>query len=222
MIALIDYRAGNLTSVRKALAFIGADVQTPVTPEDLTNAAGIIVPGVGHFGATAALDESWREAVHRSLAQGRPLLGICLGLQWLFEGSEEAPALPGLGVLPGRCVRLREKGDSPLFPPDKRSVQEVEKGGSPLFRLKVPHVGWNSLDRRGSSRLLEGVVSGTQAYFTHSYVAPPSAATVALTTHGESFPSVVERDLVFGVQFHPEKSADAGLRILRNFTALCA
>jgi imidazole glycerol-phosphate synthase subunit HisH len=203
MIALIDYRAGNLTSVRKALAFIGAEMRTPATPDDLSDATGIIVPGVGHFGATAALDESWREAVHRSLARGRPLLGICLGLQWLFEGSEEAPALPGLGVLPGRCVRLGEKGNSPLF------------------FLKVPHVGWNSLDRCGSSRLLEGVVSGTPAYFTHSYVAPPSAATMALTTHGESFPSVVERGLVFGVQFHPEKSGDAGLRILRNFMALC-
>ncbi|MGH9162551.1 MAG: imidazole glycerol phosphate synthase subunit HisH, partial [Vicinamibacteraceae bacterium] len=204
MIALIDYRAGNLTSVRKALAFIGAEAGTPATPDDLKDAAGIIVPGVGHFGATAALDESWREAVRRSLSQGRPLLGICLGLQWLFEGSEEAPALPGLGVLQGHCARLREKGDSPLFP------------------LKVPHVGWNSLDRCGSSRLLEGVLSGTQAYFTHSYVAPRSGATVAETTHGEAFPSVVERDLVFGAQFHPEKSGDAGLRILRNFMALCA
>ncbi|MPZ19019.1 MAG: imidazole glycerol phosphate synthase subunit HisH [Luteitalea sp.] len=203
MIALIDYRAGNLTSVRKALAFIGAEVRTPLTPEDLADAAGIIVPGVGNFGATAALDEPWRRAVRQAVAERRPLLGICLGLQWLFEGSEEAATLSGLGVLPGRCVRLGEKGDSPLF------------------RLKVPHVGWNSLDLRGSSRLLEGVVSGTQAYFTHSFVAPPSTATVALTTHGEPFPSVVERDLVFGVQFHPEKSADAGLRILRNFMAMC-
>ncbi|MPY91101.1 MAG: imidazole glycerol phosphate synthase subunit HisH [Luteitalea sp.] len=203
MIALIDYRAGNLTSVRKALAFIGAKLWTPAAPEELADASGVIVPGVGHFGATAALDEVWHAAVRGTIAAQRPLLGICLGMQWLFEGSEEAPTLPGLGVLPGRCVRLGEQGDSPLF------------------RVKIPHVGWNSLDRREPSRLLDGGTSGMQAYFTHSYVVPESTATVALTTHGVPFPSVVERGLVFGVQFHPEKSADIGLLVLRNFVAMC-
>ena len=106
MIALVDYQAGNLTSVKKALATIGADVFVPQTPDDLTDAAGIIVPGVGHFGATRALDRAWIDAILARVGEGRPLFGICLGMQWLFEGSDEAPELAGLGLLSGRCYRL--------------------------------------------------------------------------------------------------------------------
>ena len=106
MIALIDYKAGNLTSVKKALATIGADVFVPEAPGDLADARGIIVPGVGHFGATRALDQPWIDAILARVGEGRPLLGICLGMQWLFEGSEEAPELAGLGLLAGRCYRL--------------------------------------------------------------------------------------------------------------------
>ena len=106
MIALVDYKAGNLTSVKKALATIGADVFVPETPDDLAEAAGVIVPGVGHFGATRALDQSWIDAILARVGEGRPLFGICLGMQWLFEGSDEAPDLPGLGLLSGRCYRL--------------------------------------------------------------------------------------------------------------------
>src|SRR5262245_4833006 len=106
MIALIDYRAGNLTSVRKALAAVGAEVFTPESATDLARARGVIVPGVGHFGATSALDASWIRTIHRLVDQGVPLLGICLGMQWLFEGSEEAPDVPGLGVFVGSCYRL--------------------------------------------------------------------------------------------------------------------
>ena len=196
MIALIDYRAGNLTSVRKALSALGADYETPSAPADLDRATGIIVPGVGHFAATAALDDAWRAAIVRRLAAGVPLFGICLGMQWLFESSDEAPELRGLGLLPGRCARLH---------------------GDETQRLKVPHVGWNGLDPPRSSRLLTGIPDGAQVYFTHSYAAPVTPDCVAVTTHGEPFSAAVERDQVFGVQFHPEKSSDAGLQIISNF-----
>jgi len=197
VVALIDYRAGNLTSVRKALAALGAEVFTPETPESLSNACAVIVPGVGHFAATSVLDEGWLDAIRRLVANGTPLLGICLGMQWLFEGSEEAPELPGLGALAGRCYRL--------------------SGGSSDSRVKVPHVGWNSLERKRDARIVRGVDEGAQVYFTHSYVGPITADTVAATSHGEPFASIVERGRVAGVQFHPEKSGDVGLRILGNF-----
>jgi len=216
IVALIDYKAGNLTSVRKALASLGAEILTPETPAALDNANAIIVPGVGHFEATAALDASWHTAIRARLDAGVPLLGICLGQQWLFEGSEEAPEVPGLGVLPGRCVKL-----------DPSAAQTAVSGALPGARttvpgtLKVPHVGWNALKQTGRpSRLLAGVPDGAQAYFTHSYVAPDSDATVALTEHGVPFASVVEQGLVFGAQFHPEKSSETGLRMLRNFIAV--
>jgi glutamine amidotransferase len=200
-IALIDYRAGNLTSVRKALGAVGAEVYTPEAAEGLQKADGIIVPGVGHFNVTATLDAPWREAVRAHVAdRKRPLLGICLGLQWLFEGSEESPDLPGIGLLPGHCHLLRAEG------------------------LKVPHVGWNTLDTiadgAAAPRALRDVPDQAYAYFTHSYVAPVTDACVATTTHGQTFAAVVERGLVMGAQFHPEKSGDVGLAILRNFVTL--
>jgi imidazole glycerol-phosphate synthase subunit HisH len=217
VIALIDYQAGNLTSVKKALATIGADVLVPETPEQISDAAGVIVPGVGHFGATRALDAAWVEAILARIGEGRPLLGICLGMQWLFEGSDEAPDLQGLGLLSGRCYRLgtkirrdpnRDSGSGRLQP-NRDSI------------VKVPHVGWNSLDvRRSEASLLEGVAQGAQVYFTHSYVAPLTADAAAVAEHGEPFAAVVQRGHVAGVQFHPEKSGDVGLRILRNFVEL--
>jgi glutamine amidotransferase len=200
VIALIDYKAGNLTSVRKALAAVGADVYTPDRADDLARARGIIVPGVGHFGSTRNLDGPWVAAVRDHVAAGRPLLGICLGMQWLYESSEEAPDLPGLGYLAGACRRLR--------PP--RSDREI----------KVPHVGWNSLDPAKDASIVSGVTPRAQVYFTHSYVAPVTADTVTSTEHGEVFASIVQRGNVAGVQFHPEKSSDVGLRVLRNFLAM--
>lgn len=194
MIALIDYGAGNLTSVRKALAAVGADVYIPAAPADLERAEGAIVPGVGNFQRTAALGSEWREALIGVVERGRPLLGICLGLQWLFEGSTEAPACEGLSLMTGQCERL--EGTWPL---------------------KVPHVGWNALAFPRASRLFEGIREGSQVYFTHSYAAPVSNDSVAVTTHGVPFASAVERGHVFGVQFHPEKSGDVGLAVLKNF-----
>jgi glutamine amidotransferase len=199
-IALIDYGAGNLTSVKKALAAIGADVFVPDSPGALGEATGVIVPGVGHFGATRALDRLWVDAILQRVGEGRPLFGICLGMQWLFEGSEEAPDCPGLGVLGGRCRRL-----------------SVPQGDA---RLKIPHVGWNSLESTREAAIVDGVPAGAQVYFTHSYVAPVTGDTVAETSHGEAFASVVQRGQISGVQFHPEKSGEHGLQILRNFVQI--
>jgi glutamine amidotransferase len=197
IVAVVDYGAGNLTSVVHGLTAAGGRVCVATDPGGMAGAAGLVVPGVGHFGATAALGAEWRRAILAHVADGRPLLGICLGMQWLFEGSDEAPEVSGLGVMPGRIVKLRS---------------------DPGQRLKVPHVGWNALDDvRGGARLLQHVPTGSQVYFTHSFAAPVTAACVASTTHANTFASVVERDNVFGVQFHPEKSGGAGLQILRNF-----
>jgi glutamine amidotransferase len=196
-IALIDYGAGNLTSVRKGFAAVGAELMTPRRPADLASALAIVVPGVGHFQATSPLDGEWRDTILQSVADGAALFGICLGLQWLFESSTEADDVPGLGLMSGRCERL---------PPV----------------VKVPHVGWNSLAVTRASRLLDGIPDGAQVYFTHSFAAPVTADCVAATTHGRPFAAAVERDRVCGVQFHPEKSGDVGLQVIRNFLTLAA
>jgi glutamine amidotransferase len=216
VIALIDYKAGNLTSVRKALAALDADVFVPANPDALADADGVIVPGVGHFGATRALDQAWIDALLALVGEGRPLLGICLGMQWLFEGSEEAPDCPGLGLLSGRCYRL-QGGASKTAERGEGVWAKQDRSAGPKGAVKVPHVGWNTLDRRRDASIVDGVPSLAQVYFTHSYVAPVTGDTVAATQHGEVFAAVVERGQVAGVQFHPEKSGDVGLRILRNW-----
>ncbi len=216
MIALIDYKAGNLTSVKKALATIGAEVFVPDTPGDLENSAGIIVPGVGHFGSTRALDQPWIDAILARVGEGRPLFGICLGMQWLFEGSDESPELAGLGLLAGRCYRLNQSAiSSPqsAIPNPQSTIHNPQS-------VKVPHVGWNSLAIQREAAIVDQVADGSQVYFTHSYVAPITGDTVATTEHGEAFAAVVQRGHISGVQFHPEKSGDVGLRILRNFVEL--
>jgi glutamine amidotransferase len=200
VIALVDYGAGNLTSVRKALSTLGAEFTTPQTPGHLAGAHGIIVPGVGHFDATRALDDEWRAEIRAAIDRGAALLGICLGMQWLFEGSDEAPDVAGLGAIAGRCVRLTAPG-----------------GATNTF--KIPHVGWNSLDQPRPSRLMAGITSGAQVYFTHSYVAPVVPQTVAVTCYGTAFSAAVESGRIAGVQFHPEKSGDVGLAILTNWLA---
>jgi glutamine amidotransferase len=192
-VALVDYGAGNLTSVIKALHAVGADVRLVADVDGLAGADALVVPGVGNFAATASLGPEWRSAVLAAIDRGLPTLGICLGMQWLFEGSAEAPDTPGLGLIAGRCFRL--EGD-----------------------VKVPHVGWNSLDLAARpSRLFDGVASGASAYFTHSYAAPLVDDTAARTTHAVPFSAAVERGRVFGVQFHPEKSGATGLKMLTNF-----
>jgi len=200
MIAVIDYKAGNLTSVVKALHYLGArEVVVTQSPEVVLSAEKVVLPGVGHFRATELLGElGLTEAVRESITKGAWFLGICVGLQWLFEGSTEAEATPGLGAFAGRCER---------FP-------ALYEGAE----LKSPHVGWNSLEGvRGDSRLLHGVKDGGFVYYTHSWRAPVVDATAAVTNYGGAFTAVVERENVMGVQFHPEKSAEVGLRVLRNF-----
>ncbi len=191
MIAVLDYGAGNLTSVGKALSAIDAPFVITNRPGDLYDAAGIIVPGVGNFEATASIDADVRRAL-RVTADRLPVLGVCLGLQFLFEGSDEAPDVDGLDLLKGRCFKL---------PPTQ----------------KVPHVGWNTVEIVRRSRILDGIADGTSFYFTHSYAAPVTTACVGRTDYTIPFASVVESGNAFGVQFHPEKSGDAGLRVLRNF-----
>lgn len=199
MIALVDYGAGNLTSVRKALSALDCAVVVPRAAGELATVAGVIVPGVGHFDRTRAIDAEWREAIRAAVDRGAALLGICLGMQWLFEGSDEAPDVPGLGVFRGTCVRF---STSPT-----------------TLSLKVPHVGWNSLELPRPSGLMQGVEPGAQVYFTHSYAAPLVTEAAATTEYGMPFTAAVEQGRIAGVQFHPEKSGEVGLQILRNWLA---
>jgi glutamine amidotransferase len=161
------------------------------------------VPGVGHFAATASLAGAWTDGILARVGEGRPLLGICLGMQWLYESSDEAPDVAGLGVFGGRIVRLDPR---PCGANDGTSAN-----------LKVPHVGWNSLALGRDAAIVDGIGAGAQVYFAHSYCAPITADTVATTTHGRAFTAAVQRGPVAGVQFHPEKSGVFGLQVLRNF-----
>jgi len=196
MIAIVDYGAGNLTSVKKALDFLGQDCAITSAPEQVAKSEKIVLPGVGHFASTSALDRSGlRDAISAAINKGIPFLGICVGMQWMFAGSAEAPGTKGLGLLAGECER---------FP------QEV----------KSPHVGWNQLQIDPKSRLSQGLPPSSFVYFTHSYRAPLTEATTACCEYGGRFSAAVERDRVYGVQFHPEKSGETGLALLRNFCAL--
>jgi imidazole glycerol-phosphate synthase subunit HisH len=203
MIAVIDYKAGNLTSVVKALTYLDARAITVTQdPEVVRKAAKIVLPGVGHFQATQLLtDLGLTDAVRQSVAKGTWFLGVCVGLQWLFEGSTEAPGTAGLGHFAGQCER---------FP---AHYQDAE--------LKSPHVGWNSIETiREDSKLLRGIDDGGFVYYTHSWRAPLIQATAAVTHYGGAFTGVVEQENVMGVQFHPEKSSAVGLHVLKNFIAL--
>jgi imidazole glycerol-phosphate synthase subunit HisH len=196
MIAVVDYRAGNLTSVKKALDHLCADATVTRDPSVVDRADKVILPGVGHFSATASLEQTGlRAAILSKIEQGVPFLGICVGMQWMFESSSEAPGVPGLGLFSGACGRFTES-------------------------VKSPHVGWNSLTCRESSRLLRGIPSDSFVYFTHSYSAPVVRATVARCEYGGEFSAAIEQDNLFGVQFHPEKSGAIGLQLLKNFCAL--
>jgi len=203
MIAVIDYKAGNLTSVVKALAYLGAqDIRITQDPADVLRASKIVLPGVGHFQSTQLLtDLGLTQATREAVAKDTPFLGICVGLQWLYAGSTEAPETPGLAHFTGQCER---------FPSTFEATD-----------LKSPHVGWNSLENiRPDSRLLAGIPNGSFVYYTHSWRAPISPDTAAATLYGGPFTGAVERNNVMGVQFHPEKSSTVGLQLLRNFVEL--
>lgn len=196
MITLVDYHAGNLASVRKAFEHLGCEVRVAEDPEVVRASRYIVVPGVGHFGATLQLQKSGlRQAICQALDREALFLGICVGMQWMFQGSTEAAGVPGLALFPAMIEK---------FPSD----------------VKSPHVGWNNIEVTPGSRLLKGVPDQSFVYYTHSYRAPVVPGTVARTSYGTDFSGVVERDNVFGVQFHPEKSGAAGLTILKNFAEL--
>ena len=201
MIAIIDYDAGNIKSVEKALDFLGQDVVITGEPEKILKADKVILPGVGAFGDAMAnlrrtgLDEVIRQVVCR----GTPFLGICLGLQLLFERSEESPGVEGLGILPGEILRIpRAEG------------------------LKIPHMGWNSLKLTGNGRLFQGIEEDPYVYFVHSYYlkAADPGIVKAVTEYGVEIHASVEKDHVFACQFHPEKSSETGLAILKNFAEI--
>ena len=197
-IAIVDYGAGNLNSVKKAFDYLGAKVVVTTQPETVATADKIVLPGVGHFSALGGLDNTGlRDAVLQGARAGKPFLGICLGMQWLFDGSDEAPEFTGAGIFVGKCRP---------FPSS----------------VKSPHVGWNSLMVRESSAregsgLLRNVAPDSFVYYTHSFQAPVIAATTAASEYGAQFSAVVEQENIFGVQFHPEKSWTVGLLILKNF-----
>jgi glutamine amidotransferase len=193
MIAIVDYGAGNITSVKRAVEHLGYAGVVTSDPEVIEHADRIILPGVGNFHATSALSANRMVALLSSqISLGKPLLGICLGMQWLFQSSAEAPGIQGLGALEGACHS---------FP----------------AQVKSPHVGWNQLEICGQPRLLRGLDSGPFVYFTHGYCAPLIEATVATCDYGKPFSAAVEQHNLFGVQFHPEKSGETGLAILKNF-----
>ncbi|HBZ63211.1 MAG TPA: imidazole glycerol phosphate synthase subunit HisH [Lachnospiraceae bacterium] len=201
MIAIVDYDAGNIKSVEKALQFLGEEPVVTRDKETLLQADKVIVPGVGAFGdAMGKMHQYGLVEVLRKIAgKGTPILGICLGLQLFFESSEETPGVEGLGLLPGKIVRI----------PDKEG-------------FKIPHMGWNSIRINPASRLLKGIEEGAYVYFVHSYYlqAENEADVAATTDYVVNIHAAAEHDNIFATQFHPEKSGEIGLQILKNFIGL--
>lgn len=196
MIAIVDYGAGNLVSVKKALDWVGQGSRVTSDPTEIRKAAKIVLPGVGHFASTQTLADSGAlSAITEQVKRGVPFLGICVGMQWMLEGSEESPRTAGSAMFAGTCLRF----------PDT---------------AKLPHVGWNQLEISTRSKLFRGVPPSSLVYFTHSYFIPMNDWTVASSQYGGSFSAAIERDHLFGVQFHPEKSGEVGLKLLANFCAL--
>ena len=199
-VTIIDYGAGNVPSVERALARLGAASQRTDSPEAISEAEALLLPGVGHYSALVrALDErGLRQPLLAAIQRGVPFLGICLGLQVLFESSEEAPQLRGLHLLPGKVCAL------------------------PAI-VKLPHMGWNQLTAKSDSRLLAGIAPGAYFYFAHSFAALDSNCIAAATcTHGAPFIAVLEKQNICAVQFHPEKSGEPGAQVLQNFLRMAA
>ena len=201
MIAMIDYDAGNIKSVEKALQKLGADVVITKDPQVILSADKVILPGVGSFGDAMNNLKKYGldEVIHRVVEKGTPFLGICLGLQLLFERSDESPEAVGLGILKGEILRI----------PDAEG-------------LKIPHMGWNSLHLQNNGRLFQGLKENDYVYFVHSYYlkAEDESIVKATTNYSVNIHASVEKDNVFACQFHPEKSSDVGLKILKNFVEL--
>jgi imidazoleglycerol phosphate synthase glutamine amidotransferase subunit HisH len=218
MIVIVDYGAGNLSSVRKAFDHLGAEVTITGQSSTIDAADKIVLPGVGHFSALSALNVAGRRgALLKSIFAGKPFLGICLGMQWLFDGSEEAPDLPGAALFSGRCRQFPAKVKSPHVGWNNLSLSGASDSEWSEYRKRGagrPEPGKSELRR---SKLLCHLPSDPFLYFTHSFYAPVTQATSATTDYGLPFSAAVERDNIFGVQFHPEKSGAAGLLILKAF-----
>lgn len=195
-LAIVDYGAGNLASVKKAFEWLGREAVITSDPETVHLSERVVVPGVGHFAATVMIDSNGlRQAIESAIQRGTPVLGICLGMQWMFASSAEASGLKGLGIFSGECEH---------FP----------------ATVKSPHVGWNQLRCTQTSKLFVNLEQDPFVYFTHSYRAPIDEYTVARCEYGGEFSAAVERDNVFGVQFHPEKSGTTGVKLLEAFCNL--
>ena len=201
IVTLLDYGAGNVPSVERALHRFGAQVCRATTAECIEGAEALILPGVGHYAALIrALDEhQMRAPLLQAIEKGVPFLGVCLGLQALYQSSDEAPKLTGLEVFPGRVAALPSQ-------------------------VKLPHMGWNQLQSKNTSRLLQNIPADAYFYFAHSYAASldTNDPCVATCTYGTEFAAVIEHRNIFGVQFHPEKSGIAGAQLLQNFLRLAA
>lgn len=201
MIAIIDYDAGNIKSVEKALQYLGQDVIVTRSDKEILSADAVILPGVGAFGDAMGKLENYNliPVIHKVIDQGTPFLGICLGLQLLFDESEESPGVKGLGILPGRIRRIPEGNG-----------------------LKIPHIGWNSLEFPKRGKLYGNLINEPYVYFVHSYYleADDPSIVVATTEYNVTIHASVEKDNIFACQFHPEKSSDVGLQILKNFLSV--
>jgi glutamine amidotransferase len=227
-IAVVDYGVGNLRNVYKALEAAGAPARIVTAPRELSGAVGIVLPGVGAFGDAAAnlRRAGFEQPLLDAIAAGVPLLGICVGMQLLFDESEEMGRHAGLGVIPGRVVRFASDLTSGMEPSGGPvDVQPANPEGGlraasiPVHSLKVPQIGWNQLHHAGDDPLLAGVPDGAFAYFVHSYYCAPDDPVyiIASTDFGIRYASIVRRGSVWGIQCHPEKSQSVGLRILGNF-----
>lgn len=208
MITMIDYGASNIRSAQKAFEHIGADVILTEDPEVVRKADKLVLPGVGAFGSgMAGLHErNLPAAIRESVQRGVPFLGICVGMQLMFDTGYEMGTHQGLGLMPGKVVRF----------PDNLTIHNSQ---STIHNLKVPHMGWNQLEPTWESPLIADTKKGDYAYFVHSYYCDPDdpTAVLAWTDYGLPFASIVAKDNVYGLQFHPEKSQSVGLHILENF-----
>ena len=225
MVTIIDYGIGNLRSIEKALQQVGADVLRTDGPQAVLDAERLVLPGVGAFGACIdeIRDRDLEQPILDAIDARTPLLGVCVGMQLLFDVGEEHGEQQGLGVLPGRVVHFNAEAavtDNACIV-DDGSADVIAQPETDTV-LKVPHMGWNTLDPTRPSALLDGIDAGDYVYFVHSFHAAPTRAddVLATTTYGHAFPAIVQRENVFGVQFHPEKSQDVGLQLLRNFAQL--
>ncbi len=222
MTTIIDYGIGNLRSIEKAFQAVGVEVLRTDRPEDIECAERLVLPGVGAFGACAAeiRRRNLEEPIQAAINAGTPFLGVCVGMQLLFEIGEELGTHRGLGILPGRVVRFDGATDQQT--PQELSTDMAEAEPETTKPLKVPHMGWNTVTARYGSPLLAGIEENAFFYFVHSYHAKPARPedVLGVTNYGITFPSVVARNNVLGVQFHPEKSQQNGLNVLKNFSKL--